>query len=290
MDRRFLTVVGASLLFALVVSLIFYQMVAGARQRGTRAARGDLQDVVMAARVLSQGIVLAAADVKLAKVPADQFPKGGFAKIDEVVGRPVASSILADEPVREGRLAARGSGLGLGSVIPNGMRAVSVRVNDVVGVAGFVLPGMRVDVLVTGRPAREEGSVTKTILQDILVLSAGKNIEPDARGQPVNVPVVTLLVTPEQAETLTLASEWRIQLVLRNSGDRAIEPTPGRALDQILGRPVAAAPAPVRRPRAAAAAAAAPPPPQPLPPKLVEDVVVIRGTQKTVEQVRVKTP
>jgi pilus assembly protein CpaB len=285
MDRRFLTVLGASLAFAVVISLVFYEVVAGARKRGPQASRAALEDVVIAARGLSPGSVLGAADLKLAKVPADQFPKGGFKKIEEALGRPVGSSILADEPVREGRLGARGSGLGLGAVIPNGMRAVSVRVNDVVGVAGFVLPGMRVDVLVTGHPPRQEGSVTKTILQDILVLSAGKNIEPDTRGQPVNVPVVTVLVTPGQAETLTLASEWRIQLVLRNSGDRVIEQTPGRALDEILGR-AAAPPAAVSRPRAAAVA----PPPPPPAPKVTEEVMVIRGTEKTVEQVRVKTP
>ena len=114
-----------------------------------------------------------------------------------------------DEPVQEGRLAVRGSGLGLAPIIPVGMRAVSVRVSDVAGVAGFVLPGLAVDVLVTGRPTGAEGTITTTCLQNMLVLSAGQTIQPDGRGQAINTPTVTLLVTPEQAETLTLGRQRR---------------------------------------------------------------------------------
>ena len=106
----------------------------------------------MAARPLSVGVTVKPADIKLGKIPAAAFPKGAFGKAEEVIDRPVISNILMDEPMLEGRLAARGSGLGLAPIIPVGMRAVTVRVNDVTGIAGFVLPGMRVDVLVTGRP------------------------------------------------------------------------------------------------------------------------------------------
>jgi pilus assembly protein CpaB len=285
MDRRFLTVLGASLVFALLVSAVFYQLVAGARGRG-RPAKVETRDLVIAARSLSPGIVLKPEDLKLDRVPVDQFPRGGFSKLAEAVGRPVISNILAEEPIREGRLAARGSGVGLGAIIPPGMRAVSVRVNDVVGVAGFVLPGMHVDVLVTGRQPGGESNITKTVLQDILVLSAGHNIEPDARGAAVNVPVVTLQVTPSQAETLALASEWRIQLVLRNGADRNIAPTSGQSLDGIFGGAARQQPAQSPRQPVARAAPVAPPPP----PKLTEDIVVIRGTQRTVEQVGVRTP
>lgn len=285
MDRRFVTVLGVSLLLALVVALVFYQMVAGAR-RGRRPAKVETKDLVVAAHALPIGISLKPADVKTVPVPVSQFPAGCFTKIEEVVGRPVGSSILADEPVREARLAPRGSGLGLAPMIPPGMRAVSVRVNEVVGVAGFVLPGMRVDVLVTGRVAGEEGSITKTILQDIPVISAGQNIEPDARGQAINVPVVTLLVTPEQAETLTVASEWRIQLVLRNGSDRAVGNTPGRRQGELLGRAVTPEPK-AARPRTVIVRAA---PPAPPPPRTTDDVVVIRGIQKTVEKVGVREP
>src|SRR5204863_5691761 len=129
--------------------------------------------------------------------------------------------ILPDEPVLAGRLAQKGAGLGLSPIITPGRRAVSVRVNDVIGGSGFVLPGSRVDVLVTGVPRGVEtqsGPVTRTILSNLTVLSAGKNLQTDGKGQPENVPVVTLLVTPEQGEILTLASsEGRIQLALRNN-------------------------------------------------------------------------
>ena len=112
----------------------------------------------MAARPLAVGTTVKPADIKLGKIPSSAFPKGAFAKPEEVIDRPLISNILMDEPVLEGRLAARGSGLGLAPIIPVGMRAVTVRVNDVTGIAGFVLPGMRVDVLVTGiRPIPKHG-------------------------------------------------------------------------------------------------------------------------------------
>jgi len=289
MDRRFLTVVSLSLLFALVVAGVFYQMVAGAA-KAPKPQKIDMREVVVAARALPVGITIKPADVKLAKVPASQVPPGVFTRAEEVFDRPVISSILPDEPIREGRVAARGSGVGLAPVIPPGMRAVAVRVNEVVGVAGFVLPGMRVDVLVTGRPPNQADTVTTTVLQNILVLSAGHQIEPDARGNAINTPVVTLLVTPEQAEILTLAgNEGRIQLVLRNASDQSVEKTPGRLLTELYN---------VRKPPAEPAAARAPRPrPEPAAPKAEtvaaavpapEQVVVIRGSQRSVELIGVK--
>src|ERR1700736_5140293 len=182
MDRRFLTVLGVSLLFALVISSVFYQMTA--RSNGAKKAdQGDMKDIVLAARPLGLGITVKPADIKIGKVPTATFPKGAFSKPEEVVDRPVTSSILVDEPIFEGRLALRGSGSGLAPIIPVGMRAVSVRVNDVAGVTGFVLPGMRVDVLVTGRPPAMTDVVTTTCLQNILVLSAGTSMQADAKGQ-----------------------------------------------------------------------------------------------------------
>jgi pilus assembly protein CpaB len=278
-----LTVVGVSLLFALVVSGIFYQFVAG-RKGTSRPSKVETRELVVAAKLLPVGRAIKSDDVRIVKVPVDQFPKGGFEKVAEVLERPVMSSVLAEEPIREGRLGARGTGSGLAPIIPAGMRAVSVKVNEVVGVAGFALPGMRVDVLVTGRPPGHEGTITKTVLQNILVLSAGQNIEPDSRGQPINAPVVTLLVNPEQAETLTLAAtEGRIQLVLRNTGDQSAPVTLGREVAELYGLPKAAPPQPAARvayrpaPVTAPVATPAPPP--------TEEIVVIRGNQKTVEVV-----
>jgi pilus assembly protein CpaB len=290
MDRRFLTVLGVSLLFALVISSVFYQMTA--RAGGSKKTEPtDLRDVVVAARPLSVGTTVKPADIKLGKVPSSAFPKGGFAKPEEVIDRPVVSNILMDEAILEGRLAVRGSGLGLAPIIPVGMRGVTVRVNDVTGMAGFVLPGMRVDVLVTGRPPSSDGSITVTPLQNMLVLSAGTVMQSDSRGQPVPSATVTLLATPEQAETLTLANnEGRIQLVLRNGSDQTIEKTAGREIAELYGGHAArkkapeAAPAPRPRPRPIETYVTAAPPPPPPPP---DQIIVIRGTTKSVEVVGV---
>jgi pilus assembly protein CpaB len=285
MDRRLFLVLGLSLIVALVISSVFYFQVVG---RSAPKQEASTKDVVIATKQLDVGITVKPGDVRLQKIAGD-LPKGSFAKIEEVMDRPVVNKILMDEPVLEGRLAARGSGLGLAPIIPVGMRAVSVRVSDVAGVAGFVLPGLRVDVLVTGRPTGADGRVTTTCLQNILVLSAGQTIQPDGRGQAINTPTVTLLATPEQAETLTLAgNEGRIQLVLRNSSDQAMEKTSGTDINALYsGRtrpaPKAEAPRPrVVKPKPVAIAAAPPPPPAPAP---TPEIVVIRGNQRTVEVV-----
>ncbi len=287
MDRRFLTVLGVSLLFALVISSVFYQMTLRA-DSPKKVEATDLKDVVLAGKPMGVGMTVKAADLKLGKVPATAFPKGAFSKADEVIDRPVISNILMDEPVLEGRLAARGSGQGLAPIIPVGMRAVSVRVNDVAGVAGFVLPGMRVDVLVTGRPPESNGTITTTCLQNILVLSAGTTFQPDAKGQAIQAPTVTLLVSPDQAETMTLAnSEGHIQLVLRNGSDQTIEKTSGHELAELYGvrRSKPATPAQVPRTRLPVRPAETRPVNAPPPPPAPDQVIVIRGTQKSVETV-----
>jgi pilus assembly protein CpaB len=291
MDRRFLTVLGVSLLFALVISSVFYQMTA--RAGGSKKAEPtDMRDIVVAARPLSVGVTVKPADIKLGKVSTVDFPKGAFGKAEEVIDRPVISNILMDEPVLDGRLAVRGSGLGLAPIIPVGMRAVTVRVNDVSGISGFVLPGMRVDVLVTGRPPTSDGTITATALQNMLVLSAGTAIQADSRGQAIQASTVTLLATPDQAETLTLAgNEGRIQLVLRNGSDQTIEKPPGREISELYGlhanrkKPAADAP-PRPRTRVVNVVATAPAPPPPPP----DQIIVIRGTQKSVEVVGVSRP
>jgi pilus assembly protein CpaB len=202
--------------------------------------------------------------------------------------------IFMGEAVVETRLAAPGAGAGLAATIPQGMRAVAVRVNDIVGVAGFVNPGSHVDILIAGNPpggSAAAGTVTKTLLQNMTVLSAGQNIQKDAEGKPVSVPVVNVLVTPEQAEILSLASnEARIQLVLRNPTDKEEAKPPGTALAYLFnnggkGPQVAAkadgtaAPRQVRKP-------APPPPPPPPPPEPVKvapppiTVEVIHGSRR----------
>jgi pilus assembly protein CpaB len=281
MDRRFLTVLAVSLLFALVVSTLFYQMSARARRASQKPEKKiESVNVVIATSEMPVGVTIKPADVQVVKMPSDQFPKGAFSGVEEVLGRPVISNILAGEPVVEGRLAERGSGFGLAPVIPIGMRAVAVRVNDVVGVAGFVLPGIRVDVLVTLRPPGDAGARTTTVLQNIIVLSAGQTIQPDGSGKAIEAPVVTLLVTPEQAEVLTLAgNEGKIQLVLRNGGDQNVKKTPGRRISELYGsfRPDAGAVSKPKPPKVALL---------PPPPAVSDEIVVIRGTHKSVEVLR----
>jgi pilus assembly protein CpaB len=281
MDRRFLTVLGVSLVFALVVASIFYQITAraGGPKKVETQQPVETKDVVLAVRPLAVGMTIKPADLKIGKVVPAAFPKGAFSKMEEVVDRSVISNILVDEPILDARLAPRGSGVGLAPIIPPGMRAVSIRVNDVTGVAGFVLPGMRVDVLVTGRPAASNDTVTTTCLQNMMILSAGTAMQADSKGQAIPAPTVTLLAKPEEAEILTLANgEGRIQLVLRNGSDQAVVKTPGKELSELYGfpksRPKPGAPGP-RKP----VAAVPPPPPPP------DQIVVIRGTQRSVEVV-----
>jgi pilus assembly protein CpaB len=293
MDRRFMTVLGVSLVFALVVSAVFYQMTA---RSGTarRTEPTDQKDLVVTTRPLGVGVMVKPADVKVVKVISSAFPKGGFSKIEDVLDRPVISNMLLEEAVLDGRLAAKGSGLGLAPTIPVGMRAVTVRVNDVANVAGFVLPGMKVDVLVTGHPPTGDGDMTTTVLQNMLILSSGTTMQADARGQAIQSPSVTILATPDQAELLTLAgNDGKIQLVLRNSSDQGMEKTNGRVVSELYGNrrvPPKADTAPVAAPRPApapkpvqVAVQAPPPPPVAPPPPPPDQVVMIRGTQRTVE-------
>ena len=283
MDRRFLTVLGVSMVFALVVASIFYQISARSGGSSESSEETAMTDLVVAMKPLAVGATITPDDVKVVKVPTAQFPKGGIANVEEVVDRPVISNILLDEPIHQGRLAPRGSGAGLAPVIPTGMRAVTLKVNEVVGVAGFVLPGMRVDVLVTGRPPEGSDKVTSTFLQNILVLTAGQALEADAQGRAINARVVTLLVSPEQAELITLAEdEGRVRLVLRNGSDQKMAKTKGARQSELYGKSAPKRPAPRPAPRPAVTRAAAPPPPPPPPP---DQIVVFRGTQKSVQVV-----
>ena len=295
-DRRFLIVLSASLLWALVVSAMFYRLAASAGQRRRTEPQ---RPVVVASKPLPVGASIARDSVRLREVPENLFPAGAFARLEDVVDRPVISPIQPDEPVVEARLAAKGSGIGLAPLIPPGMRALSVRVNDVVGVAGFILPGMRVDVLVTGHGAMQAETVTRTVLQNVAVLSAGQTIQTDGKSQSIQVPVVTLLVSPHDAEALTLAiTDGHVQLVLRNSADGKSVATGGSRLRDLYGGlpPVEAiaqdvpVPAPVpqpARPRAAVVAvsrpvAQAPPPVVVALRPAADEMEVIQGKTRTV--------
>jgi pilus assembly protein CpaB len=216
-------------------------------------------------------------------------PPNAVTRQEDVLGRGIVSTIYAGEPVVETRLAAKGAGAGLAAIIPSGMRAVAIRVNDVTSLAGYVTPGMRVDVLILGTPPNSSpalGTQTKTLLQNIEILSAGQQMQRDSEGKPITVPVVNVLVTPEQAEILSLASQdARIQLVLRNPLDTEQSKTSGMAMSRLwTGQ---STPPAERAPRPRVVRAPVLPPPVPEPKVSVPVIVEIfhggRGGSKKSE-------
>lgn len=237
MNKRLMSVLVFGLIVSAVASLILYRLIAA---RIVATASQPARTVIVAARALPIGTIIKDTDIRVAAWP-EAVPPGASSRPEDVIGRGVVAGIVESEPIVESRLALKGAGGGLAATIPSGMRAVAVAVNEVVGVAGFVLPGMRIDILVSGTPpgASSSGTQTRTLLQNIEVLSAGQNIQKDAEGKPQAVQVVNLLVTPEQAETLSLATqEARIRLVLRNPLDNDISKTSGTAVANLFGAPV----------------------------------------------------
>ena len=233
MNRRLLNILLIAFVIAAGTSYIVFRLV-GAR---LSAPRQTTTRIVAAATDIKLGTVLRDADLTTIEI-VGTLPKGAILRAQDAIGRGVISNLYLGEPVLDNRLAAPGSGGGLAATIPQGMRAAAVKVNDVVGVAGFVTPGMHVDVLITGNPPGanvSQGSQARTLLQNIDVLSAGTDIQRDAEGKPQQVQVVNLLVTPEQAELLSLASnETHIQLVLRNPLDNKLDKPPGTAVAQLF--------------------------------------------------------
>jgi pilus assembly protein CpaB len=186
------------------------------------------QHIVVASVPLQLGTRLDANNVKLVDWPAGLPVAGMMMRIEDVANRALITPVAQNEPIMEAKLASQQSGAGLSATIPEGMRALSVSVNEVVGVAGFVIPGTMVDVLVTGNIPAGSGTVTRTILENVRVLAAGQKIEQDRDGKPQTVPVITLLVNPEDAAKLTMAAnQGKLQLALRNTVDtKLVSPAP----------------------------------------------------------------
>jgi pilus assembly protein CpaB len=242
------------------------------------------QPVVVAAADLQIGAELRREDLKVIDWPASAAPQGVFTTFDEVIGRGLVLPLIENEPVLPMKLAPKEAGAGLPPVIPQGLRALSVRVNEVIGVAGYVLPGTRVDVLATLNPTEKRIDVmSKVVLNNVQVLAAGTKIEQSADGgKPTPVTVVTLLVNPLEAERLTLAStEGKIQLALRNPLDQDTPATTGIKPAALLGSVI-----PVREPATRSARASVPPPPPPTNGPDLPSVEIIRGDKRTREVVR----
>jgi len=284
MRRRLVTVILFAIVAALAASTSLYRVISAR----TQAPRSQTVTVLVAARDLNIGALAGESDIREVEWPGAVGTQG-IGQRQDIVGRGVIANINKGEPFSENRLAPKGAGAGLAAVIPGGMRAVAVKVDEVVGVSGFVLPGMRVDVLSSGTPAGAQGTVTRTILQNIQVLSAGQNIERDMQGKAAAVQVVNLLVAPEQAEALSLAgAQTKIQLVLRNPLDTQTVKTAGISTNQLLlGTSPPPEPLKPTRPRVVNAVAPAPiAPPQPKAAPPVETIEVIRGEKRELVAIR----
>ncbi|HSR67197.1 MAG TPA: Flp pilus assembly protein CpaB [Acidobacteriota bacterium] len=218
--KLLITAVVALVLAALATFLVYRQL-----QARLTANENEIL-VVVASQDIPVGTMLDSHHVRLAAWPKDMAMEGSFSKIEEVVERGVVLPIQSNEPLLESKLAAKGAGAGLVSTIPNGMRAVSVKVDEVIGVAGFVLPGTHVDVILSGSPTEQRNiEMSRVILENVKVLAAGQNIEHAAEGAAQRVQVITLLVTPEDAQKLALAAnDGKIQLALRNPLDHEKDP------------------------------------------------------------------
>jgi pilus assembly protein CpaB len=243
------------------------------------------QGVVVAKGDLALGTALSADDLIVMNFPKGQAPEGAFEKPADIVGRGVISPMVRNEIVLPAKLASKEAGVGLPPVIPDGMRALSVRVNEVIGVAGYVLPGARVDVLATASPTDAHADMTtKVILSNVQVVTAGTRLEQDQeKGKPMQVTVVTLLVFPEQAERLALAStEGKIQLALRNPLDQGAPETPGIRPGTLLGLVKAA---PVKMASAGPRKPGVPVTQQAVAPAL-PTVEIIRGDKRTAEVIK----
>ena len=243
---------------------------------------------VVAVRELAMGDMVTKDDVKLVAWPASSPVERGFTEIESVVNRGLIDGVVANEPLTEGKLAPLESGAGLPPSITEGMRALSVKVNEVIGVAGFVVPGAHVDVIVTlTRRGGNNDSMTRVVVSDVEVLTAGTRIDQaKARdGQPIPAAVVTLLVTPADAERIALAaSEGSIMLTLRNPLDRGLTKTDGVRTAALLGEP--AAPPVVKTTNTGRRAVVKPSAPVAPPAPKVYSVETIRAAKRGEEVIR----
>jgi pilus assembly protein CpaB len=243
-------------------------------------------EIIVAAEKLPLGTRLTPEKLATVSWPKGVVLEGSFKSIQELEGRGVVIAMLPNEPILESKLAPKGAGAGLMAAIPEGMRAVAVKVNDVIGVAGFVVPGTRVDVILSGSSDNtNKDDTAKVILENVQVLAAGQNVEQTADGKPQSVQVVTLLVSPEDSQKLALASiDGKIQLALRNPLDfEHADPSPVNKTALYKGPSTEApAPPPPPPPKKIVPKVEPPtPPPAPAPPSSQKVAVeLIQGTSE----------
>jgi pilus assembly protein CpaB len=255
MNRNRLLMIGlVALMLGAFVSLFVYKNLLAK----TASAAPPGVNVVIAGNDIQVGAKIAGSDLRVVRLPSGDLPPHYFSDEVKVIGQGAILPIARGEFILPYKLAGEHAGFGLPALIPTGMRAVSVRVNDVVGVAGFVLPGTRVDVLLTGNASGSSEQQTTTVLENVAVIANGQKLDRNSGGEPQNAAVITLLVSPDDAQRLTLAStQGHIQLALRNPLDTKQEnvlavnsnslykgiPTPAPKIQAKVRRPVNPAPA-----------------------------------------------
>lgn len=283
-NKRTALVVGIAVVLAAVASLGMYRIVS---RMPAKTAEVKTVDVVVAQHPLKLGTRITADHVKVVQWPANAPVANSFSKTEDVLNRGLISDVEENEPLTNGKLAALEAGAGLPPSIPPGMRALSVKVNEVIGVAGFVVPGTRVDVMVTlpGK-TRDEDSTTRVVVSNVQVLTAGTRYDQENAkdGAPIPSTVVTLLVAPADGEKIALAgSAGQIMLTLRNPLDQDPTATSGVRTTALFG-----APTPAPKPPVVHRGPAKPPAPivATTPTPAVYKVEAFRGAKRSEEIVR----
>lgn len=248
-----------------------------------RTVQTPTTPLVVAGKAMPVGTLLAKDSLRVVAWPASNPVPGGYGEVDAVAGRGLVATVAENEPITEPKLAPRGVGAGLPPTITEGMRAISIKVNDIIGVAGFILPGTHVDVIVSVKGQQDE-AIARCVVSNVLVMASGTRYdqEQSKEGKPVPTTVVTVAVTPEDAERIALAvTAGQIVLALRNPLDKAPTQTPGIRLAALVGPP--APPPVVKAVQGRKVVVPAPPPPPPPKPYTVE---AIRGAKRTEEVVK----
>jgi pilus assembly protein CpaB len=255
--NRMLIGMGIALLVAFLVSNFVYRKF----QEATAVKPVHMNQIVVAAKAIPLGTRLDASMLRTISWPANQPATGMCMRVQDCMNRALITPVVENEPIMESKLAPAAAGAGLAATIPAGMRAMSVAVNDVIGVAGFVTPGTVVDVMVTGAVTAGQGggNITRAILENVRVLAAGQKVQQDQEGKPQTVAVITLLVSPEDAAKLAMGSaQGKIQLALRNTVDTDDTMPPAVLQTSLFASDAPAAPTGVRHVAPKAAPPAAP--------------------------------
>jgi pilus assembly protein CpaB len=261
-----------------VGGLLSYAVYNYLQTRPVRVERTPEKNIVVASGKLPLGALLKDENLKFIPWPATNLPPGYFERKEDLVSRGLIQPLVENEPILESKLAPKGAGAGLPPTIPEGKRAVSIRANEIIGVVGYVAPGTRVDVILTATPFGTQEAVTKIVLQNVYVASAGQVIQKDAEGKPQTVTAVTLIVTPEEAEKLSASSQGQFQLALRNPLDMEEAKTRGIQMSQLIrgSAPPPATPV-VKTPRRIPQVIPTPTPPV----APATNIEVIKGDQRT---------